>query len=619
MSDLEVRTGMERVSQPDLGAALDAAVTLHRRGELARARSIYERILAVQAGHFDALHLLGLIEYQTQNPRAAVRLIEEALRIAPDRAIAHGNLGSALQDLGEFEAALASFGRAISLDPGFTDAYYNRANLLGALKSWSAALANYDQAIALRPDFAEAYCNRGDVLLRLDRLQEALDSFNRALAIRDAFPQAHRNRALVLHRLRRFEAALGAADRAIALQPTLAEAWHDRGVTLHELGRFDEALRSCTRAIALRPGFAETYSNRGVVQHELRQFEAARASFDRAIALDPRFAQAHLNKSLTCLLTGDFAPGWAEHEWRLKEDRRFAAPLWLGAESIAGATVLLHAERGLGDTIQFCRYARLLAEQGASVVLEVQAPLRRLLSSLEGASQVLTRGDVLPAFDRHCPLMSLPLAFKTTLASIPAPIPYIKTDPALRAEWGQRLGRTAALRVGLVWSGGFRAAEPEQWSMNARRNIPLSMLGVLNLPGVEFLSLQKGPEATAELAAVRAARWDGPRIVDYDALLNDFADTAALLEHLDLIISVDTSSAHLAGAMGKPVWLLNRFDTCWRWLLDRRDSPWYPTLRLYRQASAGDWCGVVARVREDLHGLAAKHALAAARSNSTPR
>jgi tetratricopeptide (TPR) repeat protein len=598
--------------------ALDDAIALHRRGDLARARFIYEGILAREPRHFDALHLLGLIEFQSQHPRAAVRLIEAALQIEPGSAIAHGNLGSALQELGEFERALASFGRAIALDPGYADAYYNRANLLGILKSWPAALANYDQAIALRPSFAEAHCNRGDVLQHLNRLEDALASFDRAVAIRDAFAQAHRNRALVLHRLRRFEAALAAADRAIALQPTLAEAWHDRGVTLHELGRFDEALRSCSRAIALRPGFAETYSNRGVVQHELRQFAAARASFDRAIALDASLAQAHLNKSLTCLLTGDFAQGWAEHEWRVKEDRRFAAPQWRGEEALAGATVLLHAERGLGDTLQFCRYARLLADQGLRVVLEVQAPLRRLLSTLEGVAQVLTRGEALPAFDRHCPLLSLPRAFKTTLATIPASVPYIKCDPGLRSEWGRRLGNTAKLRVGLVWSGGFRAAEPEQWSVNARRNIPVAMLGALNVPGIEFFSLQKGPGATAELATVRAAGWEGPQIADYDALLTDFADTAALVAHLDLVISVDTSTAHLAGAMGKPVWLLNRFDTCWRWLLDRSDSPWYPTLRLFRQETPGDWRGVVARLREELRELAAAHSIGAPRQNHEP-
>jgi tetratricopeptide (TPR) repeat protein len=615
IDDPEVSAGVARVAGQDPRVALDEAIALHRRGDLARARAIYERLLAREPRHFDALHLLGLIEFQTQHPRTAVRLIETALQIDPGSAIAHGNLGSALQELGEFDRALASFGRAVALDPGHADAFYNRGNLFGILKSWPDALANYDQAIALRPDFAEAWCNRGDVLQQMNRLEEALASFDRAVSIRDGFAQAHRNRALALHRLRRFEASLAAADRAIALQPTLAEAWHDRGVTLHELGRFDEALRSCSRAIELRPGFAETHSNRGVVQHELRQFAAARASFDRAIALDANFAQAHLNKSLTCLLTGDFAQGWAEHEWRVTEDRRFTAAPWRGEESPAGATVLLYAERGLGDTLQFCRYARLLAKQGARVVLEVQAPLRRLLSTLDGVDEVLARGDALPAFDRHCPLLSLPLAFKTTLASIPASIPYIHCDPVLRSEWGRRLGNTAKLRVGLVWSGGFRAAEPEQWSVNARRNIPLALLGALNVPGIEFVSLQKGPEATAELAAARAAGWEGPRIADYDALLADFADTAALVAHLDLVISVDTSTAHLAGAMGKPVWLLNRFDTCWRWLLDRSDSPWYPTLRLFRQDTPGDWRGVVARLSEELRALAAGHAIGAPRQH----
>ena len=592
-------------------AKLQEALALHQKGELARARAKYEQILAMQPGHADALHLLGVIEYQTKNPARAVELIGRALELDPANAVAHCNLGCAQQELREFEAARGSYDRALAIDSRYADAYYNRGNLLRELGAWDAALSSYDKCLGLTPEFAAAHCNRGAVLDKLGQPDAALASYDRAVAINSDFAEAHHNRGNILQKLRQPEAALAGCERAIALNPGFAEAHCDRGVVLHELRRFDEALQSCNRAIALKPDYAAAYSNRGAVLHERKELTAALASYEQAIALDGDFAQAHLNKSLTYLLAGDLEQGWREHEWRwrnesgVKAQRRFAQPLWLGEESIAGKTILLHAERGLGDTIQFCRYVRLVAERNATVILEVQGPLKELLSGLEGTSQVLARGEPLPAFDYHCPLLSLPLAFKTTLATIPMRNSYINSDPAKCLEWQKRLGAPAGLRVGLVWSGGFRPNEPEFWSVNRRRNIPLAKLASLNHPGIEFFGLQKGQEAEAELADMIARPWDGPRIMDWGALLRDFSDTAALIEHLDLIISVDTSTAHLAGAMGKPVWLLNRFDSCWRWLLDRSDSPWYPTLRVYRQERAGDWDSVLRRVRFDLGHLAA--------------
>ena len=590
-------------------AALQQALALHRQGRLASARSIYEQILALEPLNAGALHLLGLIEYQTQSPARAVQLMARAVELDPHNAVACCNLGAAQHELKDFRAALESHSRAIAIDARHVDAYYNRGNLFRDMHDLQSALADYDRAIALKADFAEAYCNRGAVLQRLDRLDAALVSYDRAIAIKPDYAQAHRNRGNVLQRLRQPQAALTSCERAIAARPDLAEAHSDRGVILHELRRFEEALASCNRAIALKPRDFEAHSNRGAVLHDLGQLEAALASFDAAIALAPDFAQAHLNKSLTCLLAGDYERGWPEHEWRsrnesgLRADRHFAQPLWLGEDSIAGKTILLHAERGLGDTIQFCRYVRLVAELGATVILEVQRPLKDLVGRLPGAAQVMARGEALPRFERHCPLLSLPLAFKTTLATIPAQIPYLKADSARRLEWQERLGPRTRLRVGLVWSGGFRPGEPEQWSVNQRRNISLSKLAALEHPQIEFFSLQKGPEAEAELKDAVARSWNGPHITDWSALLEDFSDTAALVEHLDLVISVDTSTAHLAGAMGKPVWLLTRFDTCWRWLLNREHSPWYPTLRLYRQSRPGDWDGVVHRVRLDLERL----------------
>jgi hypothetical protein len=274
-------------------------------------------------------------------------------------------------------------------------------------------------------------------------------------------------------------------------------------------------------------------------------------------------------------------------------------------ESVAGKTILLREEQGLGDTIQFCRYVPLVARLGARVILEVSPALAGLLSGLDGVAQIVARGAPLPEFDIECPLLSLPLAFKTELASIPSTIPYLAADPEKSLAWKNRLGEKNKLRVGLVWSGGIRAERSHAWVFNSRRNIRLAALASLRHAQVEFYSLQKGQPGEAELADVKRNGWDGPDVVDLTAHLHDFSDTAAFMANLDLVVTVDTAAAHLAGALGKPVWILNRFDSCWRWLTGRTDSPWYPTAKLYRQDAAGDWDGVVARVRADLSALAA--------------
>jgi hypothetical protein len=339
--------------------------------------------------------------------------------------------------------------------------------------------------------------------------------------------------------------------------------------------------------------------------------DEALTGYDRAIAIKPDFAAAYNNRAYTRLLSGDFENGWLDHEWRwrnelgasAKDKRHFAQPLWLGNYSLRGKTILLHSEQGFGDSLQFCRYVDEVADLGATVVLEVPKPLASLLASLDGASQIVVQGDALPAFDCYCPLLSLPLAFKTTLSTVPAHIPYLKSRPEKLLFWKEKLGSKRGPRVGLVWSGGFRPNLPAFWPGNSRRNIPLAKLAPLKHPDMEFYSLQKGQPAESELAELVSRGWDGPELIDFSSSLNDFADTAALIENMDLVISVDTATAHLAGALGKPVWILNRFDTCWRWLLDRTDSPWYPTARLYRQPRSGDWDSVVERVRADFKQL----------------
>ncbi len=335
----------------------------------------------------------------------------------------------------------------------------------------------------------------------------------------------------------------------------------------------------------------------------------------RAFALKSDFAEARANRAPIFLLRGDWARGWSDYEWRWKVDndairrqrRDFTQPNLTGKQPVAGQRVLLVAAQGLGDTLQFCRYAPLLARLGATVILQVPASLAELLRTLEGVAAVYTEAEPLPAFDTHCRITSLPNVFRTTMATIPTSIPYLRISADKDAKWQSKLGERVRRRVGLVWSGLSRPNEQEGWSVLNHRIIPLMALAGLRHPDVDFYSLQKGQPAESELAQVRSARWDGPDIIDRTAELHDFADTAALIAQLDLVISVDTSTAHLAGALGKPVWILLCFDSCWRWLRERTDSPWYPSARLYRQPSPGDWDGVVGQLRQDLHRWAECH------------
>jgi tetratricopeptide (TPR) repeat protein len=563
---------------PLVRAKLTEAIRLHQAGQLKEAAAAYAFVLQMQPRQFDALHRLGIVCIQQNTPQRAIELLRKALKVNPDSAHAHSNLGNALLASRQADAAVASFDRAIAIAPDFAEAHVNRGDALRRLRQFEAAVASFKQAIALQPDLMHAYANLGKTLEDLGQPDQAVAVF----------------------------------DRAIAISPDSAAAFYNRGNALKGNQQPDAALASYDQAIGLNPAYAEAFYNKGVVLQERNQIDPAVAHYRRAIEIDPNDARTHLNLA-TALLTGaDHERGWQELEWRwrsfesaLVANRRgLRQPGWLGSEALAGKTILLQNEQGLGDTLQFCRYAKLVSDLGARVILEVQAPLVQVLRDLEGVDQLLPdTAKKIPEVDFHCALMSLPLALGTTLETIPNQVPYIRSRPEKVAAWQTRLAPFDALRVGLVWSGNFVAGHPELKATHARRNIPLQKLAPLRMDGVTFYSLQKGQPAEAELPALIQAGWSGPPIIDLTAELQDFSDTAALIEHLDLVISVDTSTAHLAGAMGKPVWVLNRFDTCWRWMLERDDSPWYPTLKLYRQTTPGDWDSVVERVRNDLIGL----------------
>lgn len=514
------------------------AVALHQRGDTGSAEQLYRQILRLQPRHAGALHLLAVIHLQRGELTQALVACEAALAINPRNAAAYQTQGDALHDLERHVEAVAAYDRCLALDPA-------------CFVAWS---------------------NRGSALLRNRRFDEAVSSYERALALQTS-PR------------------------------WLANPYLNRGAALQELGRFDAALESFDRAIAADPGLAPAHANRGCTLDCLGRPQEALSSCERAIALDPDYATAHLNRAMTLLRLGRFPEGWAEYEWRwrntqsplCRDQRRSSVPLWLGREPLAGKTILLHAEQGYGDTLQFCRYARLVRERGAKVVLQVHSALKRVLTRLEGVAQVISREEPAPDVDFQCPLMSLPLAFGTTLETIPSGQRYLSGEPELVERWRARLKERRGFKVGLVWSGGFRPNEPEYWSANARRNIEPERLLELEHPRIEYVSLQKGDPAGRS----------GLRLLDQTHELSDFAETAALIESLDLVVSVDTATAHLAAALGKPTWILSRFDGCWRWLLSRSDSPWYPSVRLFRQPAPGTWDEVVRQVRDELFQLVA--------------
>jgi len=572
------------------------------------AKQNYMYAIELNPNYYDAYLNLGALLEQSNYFPAALECYQKIIDNCPQNPIPYNNKANILQKLGLMEEALVFYDKAISLKINSPITYLNKANIQRELGLLENSLQTLDNVISINPEYSEAFYNRALVLQDLKKLQESLKSIDRAIELNSNVAFVHNNRGSVLQELNNFSEALISFNKAIELDENFAGAYNNRGVVLKELADLDEALSSLNKAISLKVDYIEAYSNRGVLLQTMLRVEESIISFDKAIQLDPDYSSAYWNKSLALLLNGNFLEGWKLFEWRFrnsnlsayKSKRNFNEPLWIGEESLRGKRILIYSEQGLGDTLQFCRYVEKFSALGAQVILEVPTALKELMKGLKGVTELVTFGEVLPLFDYQCPMMSLPLAFKTELDTIPANIPYLSCSEEKKTYWKIRLGEHCKLRVGLVWSGGFRPNQPEVWAVNNRRNIPLEKLRVLKNADIEFYSLQKGEPAESELRTLQEQSWDGPEVIDFTSELNDFTDTAGLIENLDLVISVDTSTAHLAGALGKPVWVLNRFDTCWRWLLERDDSPWYPSLKLYRQESIGNWDSVVDKVKTDL-------------------
>jgi Flp pilus assembly protein TadD len=462
----------------------------------------------------------------------------------------------------------------------------------------TAAEPYYRAALERRPDFPAAWSNLGLVRMAAGAVDEAEQCQREALRLDPAFADAHNGLGLVHYRFGRVAEAENCFRGCLRLWPDHPGAHLNLAVALQSRGRLEEAEVWYRDALRVGANAAEVYNNLSVLLRELGRVAEAEASCLQALRLRPDMAGAQVNLAISLLLAGRWAEAWPFYEARARVGdlaaarRGFVAALWTGEQPLTGRTILLHAEQGFGDTLQFCRYVPVVAALGARVVLEVPPVLVRLLAGLEGVARVVAEGDALPAFDLYCPLMSLPGAFATTPETVPGQVPYLTAEPAQVAVWRDALAGLPGRRIGLVWAGHSRDFLPHAVALDRRRSMRLTdMAPLAAVPGCSFVSLQLGPPAAqlneppAGLVVLGVAQW-----------LHDFADTAALVANLDLVIAVDTAVAHLAGALGKPVWLLNRFDTCWRWLLERDDSPWYPSLRQFRQAEQGDWAEVMERV-----------------------
>ena len=576
---------------------MQRAISAYQSGQFAEAAKLCEAVLRADPRHLDAINMLGALALQSGNGAAALGHFSRAVEVAPDFAEGLNNRGVVLQQMKRWDEALASFERALAIQPGFVDALYNRGVVQSEMKQWDDALQSYGRALELDPRNARVHNNRGNVLQKLKRWSEALQAYESALEMRPGYPEALNNRGAVLRELRRWDEAVRDYRRALSLRSDYAEAFSNLGLALKEMNLWDEALQSCERALQLRPAFPEALNNRGFVLHDLGRWDEALASYQLAVDARPDYAEPRWNMSLLRLLRGDYARGWELFEWRWKTEdiapqfRAFTQPLWLGSEDIAGKTMLVHSEQGLGDTIQYARYVHDVIERGAHVVFETPRVLQALMTSSFPAARVVARNTPDVEFEFQVPLASLPLAFGTTVETIPGRVPYLAVDDARRLEWSERLGPGTKKRIGIAWAGNPAQRNDHNRSMAFRHFAPLLEMDF------EFHCLQKDlrPGDHEDLARF-------PRLRRWDDELHDFADTAALANALDLVISVDTSIAHLAGALGLPTWILLTYMADYRYLLDRDDSPWYPTARLFRQERVGDWDAVIERVRHALAG-----------------
>jgi tetratricopeptide (TPR) repeat protein len=547
----------------------------------------------------------GLLQAQGKLEEALFSF-DRALALDPDYSEALNARGTILFALGRMDEALSSFGKAIALKPHAADGFYNRAVALQKLGRLEEALASYDRAAELDPNAADAAFNRADVLFALERFEEALACYDRAIALRPGSAESYNSRGKALQKLNRLDEALKSYERAITLKSNFAEAFNNRGVALHMMGRYDDALLSYDRALALEPKDAFAWNNRGLVLKDLRRPKEAISDFNRAIALKEEFSEAFFNRALAELALGDFRQGWADYEHR-RGVKVYAparapidAPEWSG-EDLGGRSILVCSEQGNGDIIQFCRYLPLLADRGAEVAFLIPQRLSGLLSGLSDRVRLQSSVSVSDRFDFQCALMSLPYRLETNVSNIPSSPSNLRTDARRVERWRETIG-ARGLKIGISWQGGVWQGGPAVTA----RSFPLSELRPLaRLEGVRLVSLQKnlGVEQLETLPPDMMVETLGE---DFDAGPDAFVDTAAAMESLDLVVACDTSIAHLAAALGRPVWVALKYAPDWRWGLEGQATSWYPSMRLFRQRTPNDWGPVFREMAAELKTVIAR-------------
>lgn len=548
----------------------------------------------------------GLDYQRAGDLRQAEESFRAALRVDRKDARAWQALGRLCEGQQRWAEAAACYQQTIDLRPGDSQAYFHLGSTMLAQGKCTEAEAAFRRCLERHADHVEALVNLGCALGEQQRHDDARGCYERAAQIRPDQPEIHHNLGSALRELGRLEEAVSAYRRALALRPDYAKAHVNLGIALVGLGALDEAVKVLRRGVELRPDMAEAHASLGAALSARGELDEALAEFDRALALNPDYVEPRWNQALLWLLRGDFARGWPAYEVRWKCKHRPPLPAvpqahWDGTP-LEGRTILLHAEQGLGDTLQFIRYAPLVGARGGRVVVQCQAPLVRLLSRCRGIDQLVGRGEPLPDFDVHAPLLSLPRLLGTTSETIPADVPYLHADPELVADWRQALAPVRGFRVGIAWQGSVRNAWDRHRSVGLADFEPLA-----RIDSVHLISLQKGPGS--EQVRDLGGRFPVVSLSEQiDSTAGAFMDTAAIIRNLDLVISVDTSVAHLAGGLGAPAWIALPYTPDWRWQLGRDDSPWYPSVRLFRQSAPGDWDAVFTRMAEGLRALASRAA-----------
>jgi tetratricopeptide (TPR) repeat protein len=590
---------------PTAAATMELAVRHHREGNFQEAEQLYRLVLQSNPDNSAVLHSLGIIAHQTGNHDKAIELINEAIVNSPRIPQYHNTLGLILEAVGEFEQAVLAYQHAVSIKPDYAEAYHNIAIALQSQGRYAEAIEKCRRAISLKIAYAEAYNTMAFSLEKQERFDEAIENYKQALRLRPDFAEAYNHLGFVLNEQGKSAEAIKNFRRAVEIDPNYAEVYSNLGIALKDRQQFAEAIENFERALRIEPDFAEAYYNLANSLRDEGRCSEAIENYEQAIRLKPDYAEAHWNMSLTNLLSGNFTEGWKGYRWRRNIDLKIligrhytGKPRWDGTP-FEGKRLFVHYEQGLGDNIQFVRYLPMIKARGGTVIFETLRPLIALLQDFPGADQVVeNRADGKPSvdFDVYTSLLDMPNIFGTTLETIPAEIPYIHAETAKAQYWRNKLAGPF-FKVGIVWAGSPTHGNDRYRSCKLKDFAP-----VAKVDGFRLYGLQKGVAAAQmdEMAEVLP-------IVNISKEFEDFTDTAAAIENLDLVISVDTSVLHLAGAMGKPAWALLPYAPEWRWMLNRQDSPWYPTMRLFRQSQWSHWEPVFEQVAAELQAAAEKH------------